>query len=194
MKKALEDYASFYYQPSDLYVVIQLNVLNAIAENANLIGFPKENLCRDDYTSPFHHIGPHPSQAPMPLHSCPANLQPTYLQRTITHHPWIDLFPYPNFRDNILHGIDAGLFEEDDLCYDILGGDGAKLGERPALLVWTKAWDPRGWELSTAFLRKWGMLVEGCPDLLEATNYWRNKRGQESIPMGFCAELDDTVK
>jgi hypothetical protein len=44
---------------------------------------------QEDATSPWN-------TACKPINSsCPASLQPTLVQRTIVHHPWIDLFPIP---------------------------------------------------------------------------------------------------
>ena len=84
-------------------------------------------------------------------------------------------------RDNMLRGIAAGLFEEDELCLDLVAVDGQLEADRAVLIVWGEAWDPRNWEASVPFLRKWGGLVRGCPEILEATNYWREKRGERKI-------------
>ncbi|KAH8684130.1 hypothetical protein BGZ61DRAFT_507628 [Ilyonectria robusta] len=185
MKQALEDYSLHSSRPSSLHITIRLNVLNAIADNATLIGFPKEAFCRDEFISPFGQIGPNLGNLPVPLHNCPGSLWPTHMQRTVPHHPWIDLFPFPIFRDNVLRGMQEGMFDDDDLCYDLLGFDSTGPGEQPSLIVWTEAWDPRGWEINEAFLRKWGRLVRGCPEILVATNYWRLKRGQTRLLTEF---------
>jgi hypothetical protein len=181
MKQALEDYSLKCPRPSQLQLVIRLNVLNAIAQNATLIGFPIENLCRDEFTSPFHEIGPRCSNAPMPAAPCPRSLWPTYAQRTIPHHPWIDLFPFPGFRDEVLQSMQAGLIDDDELCFDLLGVECVDQSDKPALIVWTEAWNPHCWEVSEAFLRKWGIFVASCPELIESTNYWRTRRGQKRL-------------
>ena len=181
-KQALEDYSLSRLRPSHLGLIIRLNVLNAVAENATLIGVSPDQLCRDEFVSPFGEPKPLLPLAPaIPPPECPSSLKPTQVQRTIPHHPWIDLFPFPNFRDAALVRIQAGLFDEDELCFDLLGIECAGPNDKPALLVWTQAWDPRGWEVSEAFLRKWGMLVESSPEILVSTNYWRMRRGQ--IPL-----------
>lgn len=181
--QALQDYSLHTPRPSNLHIIIRVNVLNAIADNAGLIGFPKESLCRDEFISPFYQIGPSRDSTPIPLPSCPMNLQPTILQRIISHHPWIDLFPVPNFRDNVLQGLQAGLFDDDDLCNDLLGVESTGVGEQPSLIVWTVTWDARGWEFNAAFLKKWGTLLEDCPEMLRSTNYWRAKRGQAALTL-----------
>ncbi|KAI0435112.1 hypothetical protein F5Y09DRAFT_293714 [Xylaria sp. FL1042] len=182
MRQALQDYSLNCPRPSQLQIIIRLNVLNAIARNALLIGLPIESLCRDEFVSPFQQAGPHPSGVLVPAPFCPDSLKPTHAQRTITHHPWIDLFPFPRFRDNVLFGLESGLFDDDELCADILGVESEEPDDRPVLLIWTDAWDPKGWEVSEAFLlSKWGWLVRSCPEMLEATNYWRTKRGQKML-------------
>lgn len=51
--------------------------------------------------------------------SLPLSLQPTALQRSKEHHPWLDCFPFPSMRDNLLRALDG--FDEDQLCLDIMG-------------------------------------------------------------------------
>lgn len=192
VRQALQDYTLNSLRPSSLHMIIRLNVLNAIADNATLMGIPKENLCHDDYISPLHRPAPERPQNPsLALENCPSALQPTSLQRHLPHHPWIDLFPFPRFRDNVLRGIQANLFEEDDLCSELLGPDDTGPGEQPALLVWTAAWNPEGWEVNEAFLEKWGYLLAGCPEIIESTNQWRARRGQKMFSSGFCTELPE---
>ncbi|KAI0102804.1 hypothetical protein GGR51DRAFT_526257, partial [Nemania sp. FL0031] len=186
VRQALQDYSLNCPRPSQLPLIIRLNVLNAIAQNALLIGLPIESLCRDEFVSPFQQAGPHPLDQPLPGPSCPVTLYPTHAQRTITHHPWIDLFPFPRFRDNVLLAVQDGLFDDDDLCCDLLGVECVGIGDKPALLIWTDAWDPRGWEVSEAFLGKWGMLVRSCPEMIQSTNYWRTKRGQKALSMDIA--------
>ncbi|KAF5691499.1 alcohol dehydrogenase [Fusarium circinatum] len=177
IRQSLEDYSLQTPRPSNLHIIIRLNVLNAIADNATAVGFPKESLCRDEFISPFYQIGPIRTPSP----SCPTSLQPTSLQRSTAHHPWIDLFPFPNFRDNVLRGMQKGLFDDDELCGDLLGVEGGGVGEQPSILVWTVAWDAKGWEVNAAFVKKWGGLIEDCPEIMESTNYWRRRRGQAAL-------------
>ncbi|KAI1282451.1 hypothetical protein F5Y07DRAFT_352595 [Xylaria sp. FL0933] len=187
MRQALQDYSLNCPRPSQLQIVIRINVLNAIARNALLIGFPIDSFCRDEFVSPFQQGGPHPPGVLMPAPCCPDSLKPTHAQRTITHHPWIDLFPFPRFRDNMLFSLESGLFDEDELCVDLLGVESESPDERPGLLIWTDAWDTKGWEVSEAFLRKWGWLVRSCPELIQSTNYWRTKRGQKTLSVDSVA-------
>lgn len=42
-------------------------------------------------------------------------------------------------------------------------------------------YDPRAWEATVPFLRKWGWVVRECRELLVSTNYWREKRGEKRL-------------
>ncbi|KAF5581621.1 Aryl-alcohol dehydrogenase [Fusarium pseudocircinatum] len=172
VKKAYEDYVLGCPQPWYLSTLIQVNVFNALVQNGIALGF-SDRWQRKDVISPFSITGP--------LQSCdsyPPNLQPTALQRTVPHHPWIDLFPIPQMRDNILLSLQH--LDMDELCSDLLDVKPG-LDEKPSLVVWGDPWDLRGWEASALFLQKWGWMLEGCRDIFQATNYWRQSRGEDKI-------------
>ncbi|KAJ9131073.1 hypothetical protein NKR23_g11898 [Pleurostoma richardsiae] len=187
--QAFADYVSGKACLAHLPALVQFNVFQALARNAAMLGVATEWLIYDSL-SPFGREGPglglsHPPIAAGTLPSCPDNLRPTPLQLTVPHHPWIDLFPIPRMRDNLLLATaDPGLFDEDGLCSDVMEAGGTGWPEEPALIVWGEPWDPRGWEATTAFLRKWGWLLGGCGELLEATNFWREKRGERRLELG----------
>lgn len=183
--RAYEDYTLGGPRPTNLHVLIRLNAINAMVRNAAAMGFPAKGLCADDYVSPWSERGPRPLPAPvLPLPSCPASLRPTEAQRRVEHHPWIDLLPFPRFRENVLRAVAAGLLDEDELCLDITEADAGvdEAGwERPALIAWGEGWDGGAWEVNTAFVRRWGWLLRGCRELVDGTNYWREKRGEKRI-------------
>ncbi|KAF2131252.1 hypothetical protein P153DRAFT_374191 [Dothidotthia symphoricarpi CBS 119687] len=178
IRHAYQEYSLHAARPTNLPIIIRLNVLNALARNAVLMGFPPEGLCRDEMISPYTEKGP-PTLAMQT--SCPKALEPTQLQRTLPHHPWIDLFPFPAFRDNMLLAIHAGIFDEDELCMDLLNVEAEDIGVKPALIVWGDSSDVCGWEANVPFLRKWGWLVKSCPEIIEGSNYWREKRGEKKL-------------
>ncbi|EEU41350.1 uncharacterized protein NECHADRAFT_46205 [Fusarium vanettenii 77-13-4] len=177
---AYNDYRSGVPQPGYLPALTHLNVLDAMARNAAVIGFSIEGLCRDDLISPFNTHGPGLPWAGEIAAACPATLLPTPVQQTIIHHPWVDLFPIPRFRDNVLLAVAAGVLDEDELCADMLSLDNGR-GENASLIVWAGSWDPRGWEASIPFLRKWGWLLTDCRELCLATNEWRDRRGEKRL-------------
>lgn len=179
MRQAYQDYAMHAPRPTYLPLLVRLNVLQAIARNATALGFSAEGLCNDDLVSPFNIQGPGRPGAPGPA-SWPRDLQPTALQVALTHHPWIDLLPVPALRDNALRAAAAGVIDEDELCGDLLDVvDGTT--EKASLIVWGESWDIRAWEASIPFLRKWGSLLRGCPEIVESTNYWRSRRGEHTL-------------
>jgi hypothetical protein len=84
-------------------------------------------------------------------------------------------------RDNLI--LNAGKYDNDDLCYDICGGlyGGFDDVEQRGLMVWAEPWMSRSWEVSEEFVRKWGFLLKGCTKLIESTNHWRAKRGEQRL-------------
>ncbi|KAH8754294.1 hypothetical protein F5883DRAFT_573447 [Diaporthe sp. PMI_573] len=179
-QRAYEDYNHGAPRLDHLNILIRLNVLNAISRNAVLVGFAFEGLCCPELLSPFNKHYPDLPGGDPRSPPYPDWLRPTALQISVRHHPWIDLIPFPSMRDNILREVEAGLLDQKALGIDVL--DVQDNGCNAAtLIVWGDAWDPQGWEASVPFLQKWGGLVQGCPVLLEATNSWRQKRGETKI-------------
>ncbi|RBQ90651.1 hypothetical protein VDGD_04202 [Verticillium dahliae] len=86
-------------------------------------------------------------------------------------------------RCDITRGLDSGTIDEDELCSDLLNVEDTNWSdvEKPSLILWGEPWDIKGWEASAAFLRKWGWITQGCPELIEGTNYWRRIRGEQGI-------------
>lgn len=184
LRRVYEDYILGGPRPTDLHVVIRINVMNAMFHNARALGFPTQGICAEEYISPFNMHGPHaPEAASLPRASCPESLRPTDVQRRYPHHPWIDLLPFPRLRDNVLLAVEAGLLDEDELCVDVVETEAVWGHEesKPALIVWGKASDSGGWEVNPAFVRRWGWLLRGCSDIVAATNYWRERRGENRI-------------
>ncbi|KAJ5387900.1 hypothetical protein N7509_010441 [Penicillium cosmopolitanum] len=52
---------------------------------------------------------------------------------------------------------------------------------RHGMIVWGKPYLLDSWELTPAFVRKWGRLLEGCDELIRSSNRWRESRGEEKI-------------
>jgi hypothetical protein len=159
-----------------LIILVHYNVLRGILTNVNILA--------------LHHLAPpecNGGRGPMPLFPQPAtipeSLRPTPLQQATPHESWIDLIPCPQMRDNAIKW--AGQFDNDALCSDLVGGLHEDVGDvgfkGNGMLVWSDPWHFRGWELTEGFLRKWGFLVEGCRGLVESTNAWRERRGDEPL-------------
>lgn len=180
VEEAYHDYYHGTPRLEHFQILVKINVLGAIARNAALLQFGFKGLCRPDLISPLNLQGPGIPATSLPSQACPQELRPVALQSSVTHHPWIDLIPSPRFRENVLRAIKNGRLDSRELGLDLLNVDNI-LSDAPSLIVWGESWDLRGWEASLPFWRKWGWLAEGCPVMLEATNFWRRKRGEPKI-------------
>ncbi|KAJ5753701.1 uncharacterized protein N7511_007854 [Penicillium nucicola] len=157
-----------------LLTLIQFNVFRALVENTTTINFTMDWL-EEDSISPWCRPDALDESR---VQLCPVDLQPTQLQREVSHHPWIDLFPIPQMRDNLLRHYDD--FDEGALCNDLVDFYEVS-NDQTGLIVWRRPWQPAGWEVSETFLRKWRWVVEGCDGLFESTNYWRAMRGEDPL-------------
>ncbi|KAF4973357.1 hypothetical protein FSARC_335 [Fusarium sarcochroum] len=173
--KAYMDYTMNAPRVSQLPFLITVNMNIAIAKNATLMGFDRGLICTYEAISPFNQNGP--VRGPS---STPQTLEPTPVQREIIHHPWLDAFPFPKFRDNVIRACAAELMDDDELCADVSEINYENV-EKPSLIVWGDSTIPECWEASVWFLRKWGWLLQGCPEMLESTNKWRQSRGEKIL-------------
>ncbi|KAH8691515.1 hypothetical protein BGW36DRAFT_465243 [Talaromyces proteolyticus] len=157
-----------------LFSLTQFNVLRAMYTNISLLGLTMDDI-KSDMVSTFSCSN---IQDLKPPSSLPPSLAPTQLQKSIIHHPWIDPFPLPTFRDTLL--LASGLYDEEELCNDLVGQCGGGQGQ-VGIIIWGQPWDPHAWEMSEKFARKWHWLFGGCQELLDSTNYWRSQRGEPSM-------------
>ncbi|ROT42960.1 hypothetical protein SODALDRAFT_327126 [Sodiomyces alkalinus F11] len=161
--------------------VIQLNIINGFTRNAAALGFNFDWLICDSI-SPFGRDGESSKSGTTAIApSVPTSLRPTNLQLTTKHHPWLDLFPLPKMRDNLL--IAASVLTPEDeqrLFEDVMESGGGK-NEWAGLAVWGDPWEPQSWEISAPFLRNWKWLIRGCPEIIVSTNHWRSQRGEKPI-------------
>lgn len=132
--------------------------------------------------------------------SLPQSLYPTPLQMSQAHASWINNFPFPRLRDNLIQYEDT--FDSFELLYDLFGelittnltfpshtstfhsidvDEDDIAARKNGLIVWGESWDIGAWELTPGFVRKWGLLLDGCEELIEITNRWRATRGEESL-------------
>lgn len=160
-----------------LLPLVEYNLYRAISTNLLILGNLNLNNgspCRFGGSVPIF---------PNPYQGCiPETLQPTLLQQSSTYPKWIDHFPSPIMRDNAIKT--QHLFMASELCADLLGGlMGRENDLDSGLIVWSNPWEPHGWELTEGFVKKWGFLVEGCTDLFQSTNQWREMRGEEPLSL-----------
>ncbi|PWY66366.1 hypothetical protein BO94DRAFT_591181 [Aspergillus sclerotioniger CBS 115572] len=146
--------------------LIQFNFIKAVRQNMDVFGLTPEQV-HDDALSLFNVTGPwqHDFEG-----SLPSSLHATIVQRTVHHHPWLDLIPYPQMRDNLILAGES--YDETQLCVDM---------KERGLLVWKDPWDPSGWEVTESFARSWAWVLRGCWDLFQSTNSWRARRNEKPL-------------
>lgn len=163
-----------------LLTLIRFNIFRALIENTSSIGFNSEWL-EYDAISPFYRVK---EIGRLGEADYPRYLRPTILQQTVEHHPWIDLFPLPQMRDNILRSGDS--FDDTPLCLDLVENHQCP-GQWSGLIVWTDPWDPYSWEVTEEFLKKWAWVIQDCWELFDSTNQWRVRRGERKLfPDALC--------
>ncbi|RAK96113.1 bZIP transcription factor [Aspergillus ibericus CBS 121593] len=175
-KAAYQSYMMGSPKADHLLTLIKLNVHRALAENMAALGMDMTWM-NPDAISPFCTSKPWAATIGRVI---PVHLQPTNIQCTIPHHPWLDFFPHPRMRDQLIAA--GNWFDDEQLCTDIMGfwSDNK---DNPGLMIWGNPWEVGNWELSEGFLRKWGWAVRGCPELIKSTNHWRAMRGEKSLSM-----------
>ncbi|MCJ1313033.1 hypothetical protein MMC25_006709 [Agyrium rufum] len=117
-----------------LLTLIQFNVFRALISNTRSLGWTTDWLDHPDLNSPWTD-----SHGPETLF-CPEALRPSRIQRSVEHHPWLDLWPIPRLRDNIILAGDS--FDEYRLCNHLVEFEGVP-HEQTGLVVWGEPWDPK---------------------------------------------------
>lgn len=210
---------------SRLLHVISFNVSRAILTNYFIIStIPLETtrfctICRV-FTLPAPETG---FEITLPV-----SLMPTLLQEQVPHPGWVDLFPSPRLRDNLILALQEYDIDEDAFMLDLVGEafeslcltsdeveeqsalvnlKGSEAESQPApvaittgegdtiaaknlesswigesgLISWSDPWDTAGWEVTESFAKKWGFLLIGCEDVVNAANKWRETRGENPL-------------
>jgi hypothetical protein len=175
-----------------LISLVYYNVYRALLMNVNTLGLDINLMYTDDYPSPFLPMSP---TATSRIRNLPPTLQPTELQKTMAHHPMWDIFPDPDIRDNILRYGEANI-DDWQLCFDMVGNgdystvEGLNSQDKNGLIVWGEPWDPTGWEVTECFARKWPFLIRGAMTVQNATNHWRQLRGDDPLDFNRILEVE----
>ena len=114
----------------------QLSVFGALWDNGAMLGIS----CCCDATWRSKPASP---EIPIPL-------QPTHLQQMKVHFTWIDRFPFPRMRDNMISL--SGVFNEEDFLESLFKQPSFTL--KPGGL----SWDPSAWKIAKDFGATWGYL------------------------------------
>jgi hypothetical protein len=195
--------------PADhLLTLIQFNVLRALRATKDVIWqsalysipelAPNAEISEDALFS--RAVITHASK------SLPSSLAPVQSQTSFLHFVWVDIIPFPTMRENFITW--EKQFNHAELVNDLVGNlvDAASIPEpfstvhvhpipcnlnlvnaaddevttsRNGLIVWGEPHLVDSWEATPGFLRKWGWAVQGCHDLIESSNRWRVRRGEE---------------
>ena len=119
----------------------------------------------------------------------PASLTPVALQYQVPHDPIIDTIPHARLRYNILRAIAARQIDATDFSKSVrASGALEQVGgswQRGGVVVWSFPEQVASWELSEPFVRRWAFLLQGCEDLIAATNSWRSRRGERTFPISL---------
>jgi Domain of unknown function (DUF3425) len=177
-------YASYYTgKPclDHLMTLSKFNVLRAFIQNFTLLGLSLQQI-DGDILSPFNYA----LTSPFGPWNLPPSLSPTAVQIHMSHHPWLDCFPFPQIRNNLIPA--AHLFTDCDLCTDIMDPANGDVG----MMVWGDPWVPQNWEISEFFIQKWSWVIKGCPEIIMSSNFWRAQRGLKRLDLGCMqsANLD----
>ncbi|PSR84270.1 hypothetical protein BD289DRAFT_368854, partial [Coniella lustricola] len=187
---------------------IRLEVVCTIAAmwtNCLQVGISQPMFCDDDSISPFYRAPPSAGADQQAEESrvrtvqsifktLKPDLRPIKEQITHMHHPVVDCLPFPSLRRNVLVGTAAAVFDEDEMCEDLLdglicwgraGGSGvsrrdlnAATGHAPSHAG--APWDSRSWQAKPWFLRKyWALLGGEDGELVRQSEWWRSVRGEE---------------
>ena len=157
-----------------LFTLSKFNVLRAFLDNMAALGLRMDAM-GEDVISPFSTDMP----GPRDKESIPAALLPTAIQSLIPHHPWLDCFPFPQMRDNLVMADES--FNDCELCTDMMDSTTGDIG----VMVWGDPWLPQNWEVSEVFAQKWSWVIKGCPDIIVHSNYWRARRGLKKLKLNF---------
>jgi hypothetical protein len=94
----------------------------------------------------FVKSSPQPSSVPQVLH-------PTPLQLSTPHYDWIDRWPFPRMRDNLIVLSLSNVGDVDELFKDFF------LMRSFSVKEGAHAWDPQAWQICPEFEAKWGYLL-----------------------------------
>lgn len=95
-----------------LLSLTRINIYRAFVSNMVTLGITWDWM-EEDSISPFSMARPGSELV------LPDTLQPTDLQRRNPHHTWVDLFPCPVMRDNLVRA--GNEWDDEKLCDDIMG-------------------------------------------------------------------------
>jgi hypothetical protein len=169
----------------------QVLFVAACVTNASSLGLPVEALNCNGIESPFFRDSVSESAAKMACLSdfpdLKTHLRPCAAQLMYKHHPYIDVLPFPTFRERLikLACAEEPMIDEDELCKDLENDGlicwGSSLGGGSAVKGSGAPWDIRSWEAQDWFMKKWWILIGGAEgEIYKQTQWWCEMRGERS--------------
>ncbi|KAL7932131.1 hypothetical protein V8C35DRAFT_308563 [Trichoderma chlorosporum] len=196
--------------------LIHFNVLRGLSYNKKVIKPNAFIECAASATAQLKRILPQlPETTTVSLSDfrLPDSLAPTKLQLTCPHSNWIDVFPFPKMRDNLIRW--ENYFSHAEFLTDLLGNliscmtapppktthsllrpkaqiaaqgeDEDVSTDRRGLILWGEPFHKDSWEMTPGFMKKWSWAVDGCGELIESTNRWRTARGETPLRMAVMS-------
>lgn len=112
------------------------------------------------------------------------HLRPSLTQLSQPHASYLDLIIFPHFRERAVTFAtnDPCMLDQQELFNDMISG---------GLTCWGNAdndvgtrgngvpWDMRSWEAKPWFTRKWWFLLKEDYEMQDASNWWRQMRGED---------------
>ena len=163
----------------------------ACVANASVLGLGFEASDCDYETSPFFRDSiseeAAKSACQTSFNDLKEHLRPCVAQIMHSHHPYIDVLPFPTFRERVikLAYADEPMIDEDDLSNDLQNDGlicwGSSLGGGSSATGSGAPWDIRSWEAQPWFLKKWWILIGGAEgEIYKQTQWWCEMRGEKS--------------
>ncbi|KAK6516151.1 hypothetical protein TWF506_006063 [Arthrobotrys conoides] len=178
--KALEELLIYTPSPCRTHMNLhEITTFKAVVINAKIIGFwnPMPEDFKDPYKSPFVQAYFMNDQSVEKVQEKYTNisesLKPSALQCRTPHKAYIDVFPFPGFRERIIEAGSKGLLNEIEFCADL---------GKSALMCWGteqgkhggEPWNPKSWEAQPWFIKKWDAFIDD--ELRECSRFWRELR------------------
>jgi hypothetical protein len=169
----------------------QVQMVAACVANASSLGLSLESLNCDSGESPFFRESVSESAAKTACQGdfpdLKMHLRPCAAQLMYRHHPYIDVLPFPTFRERLikLACAEEPMIDEDELCKDLENDGlicwGSSLGGGSAAKGSGAPWDIRSWEAQDWFMKKWWILVGGAEgEIYKQTQWWCEMRGERA--------------
>ena len=162
----------------ELITLMYYNVFRGLGRNIRALNLDIQLMAAWEYDSPF-------VTGTVDISTLAPDFRPTYLQRTVSHHPCFDIFPDPVVRDNAI----AYWYVEKNplegrLCMALAGRHTwheIDLALKCGCILWGEPDVVESWEVTEGFHKDWPFLVKGAVRLEAATNVYRALRGEPPI-------------